>query len=232
MAFRERKSVSHLHHTYHYAAAAYATLGNGPRAVNELEAATRTGMPNYPAFSVDPHFDSLRERPADAAARVDLAGAPAGVRRTLQPMTGHPSWRKLALELLSWVRLVESERLHSRRDFKRLSAAGRIRTLLQRSGIPAQLPDHLDDLARLRDNEAFDGPGVITKVRNLLVHSGEKGGAASGLVPGSDLLQCSALALNYVELALLSLCGYSGHYVRRGWRGWMGDDEVRGPWAG
>lgn len=63
MAFRERKSVSHLHHTYHYAAAAYATLGNGPRAVNELEAATRTGMPNYPAFSVDPHFDSLRERP-------------------------------------------------------------------------------------------------------------------------------------------------------------------------
>lgn len=63
VAFRGRKSVSHLHHTYHYAAAAYAILGDESRAVKELEAATRTGMPNYPAFSVDPHFDSLRERP-------------------------------------------------------------------------------------------------------------------------------------------------------------------------
>ena len=62
-AFGEQKSVSHVHHTYHYAAAAYATLGDGPRAVQELEKATRAGMPNYPAFSVDPHFDQLREHP-------------------------------------------------------------------------------------------------------------------------------------------------------------------------
>lgn len=63
VAFGKQKSVSHMHHTYHHAAAAYATLGDGSRAVKELETATRTGMPNYPAFSVDPHFDSLRERP-------------------------------------------------------------------------------------------------------------------------------------------------------------------------
>lgn len=63
VAFGKQKSVSHMHHTYHYAAAAYAIIGDGSRAVKELEAATRTGMPNYPAFSVDPHFDSLRKRP-------------------------------------------------------------------------------------------------------------------------------------------------------------------------
>jgi len=61
-AFGEQKSVSHLHHTYHYAAAAYATLGDGSRAVKELERATHKGMPNYPAFSIDPHFAPLRER--------------------------------------------------------------------------------------------------------------------------------------------------------------------------
>ncbi len=62
-AFAERKSVSHAHHSYHYAAAAYATLGDGSRAAKELDRATRTGMPNYPAFSVDSHFDSLRQQP-------------------------------------------------------------------------------------------------------------------------------------------------------------------------
>ncbi len=60
-ALEQQKSVSHGHHTYHYVAAAYATLGDGSRAVKELDRATRTGMPNYPAFSVDPHFDSIRE---------------------------------------------------------------------------------------------------------------------------------------------------------------------------
>ncbi len=61
VAFGERKSVSHLHHTHHYAAAAYSTLGDGPRAAKELKMATQTGMPNFPAFSIDPHFDSIRE---------------------------------------------------------------------------------------------------------------------------------------------------------------------------
>jgi TolB-like protein len=62
-ALRGLPSVSHMHHTAHYAAAAYATLGEGKLAVRELENAARTGMPNYPAFSLDPHFHTLRDEP-------------------------------------------------------------------------------------------------------------------------------------------------------------------------
>jgi tetratricopeptide (TPR) repeat protein len=61
-AIDAQQSVSHAHHTYHYAAAAYATLGQSSRAVEVLDLATQTGMPNYPAFSIDPHFRSLGER--------------------------------------------------------------------------------------------------------------------------------------------------------------------------
>ena len=61
-ALEDQKSISHAHHTYHYAAAAYATLGESSRAVEVLDRATQTGMPNYSAFSIDPHFESLGDR--------------------------------------------------------------------------------------------------------------------------------------------------------------------------
>lgn len=61
--FEDLKSVSHVHHTSHYAAAAYALIGDESSAVQELERAAATGMPNYPAFLKDPHFSALQERP-------------------------------------------------------------------------------------------------------------------------------------------------------------------------
>jgi serine/threonine protein kinase/tetratricopeptide (TPR) repeat protein len=61
-ALEHRRSLSHDHHTHHYAAAVYATLGDGASAVKELTRAAHGGMPNYPAFSNDRHLDSLHER--------------------------------------------------------------------------------------------------------------------------------------------------------------------------
>jgi hypothetical protein len=49
-------------------------------------------------------------------------------------------------------------------------------------------------------------------------------------VTGPHLAECSQLALQYVELALLAICDHDGHYARRGWKGWKGDDEVLVPW--
>ena len=63
-ALRQKKSVSHTHHTYHYVAAAYATLGEPSLAIETLALAADAGMPNYPAFIVDPHFELLREEAA------------------------------------------------------------------------------------------------------------------------------------------------------------------------
>ncbi len=62
VALGDRPSLSHAHHTYHYAAAAYATIGDGERAVQELTRAANDGLPNYPAFLQDRHFAVLRER--------------------------------------------------------------------------------------------------------------------------------------------------------------------------
>ena len=138
---------------------------------------------------------------------------------------------QVALELLSWVFLVEAQHMHSRSDFERLSAAGRIRALFHHIGVSLTVPDHLSRLQALSDVDAFDGPGVITKVRNALVHSTEKKRALMELVDGEQRMECAQLALQYVELAILAVCGHDGHYARRGWRRWKGDDEVQVPWT-
>jgi TolB-like protein len=62
-ALENEKSVSHAHHTHHIVAAALATIGEGDRAVRELARAADTGLPNYTAFSRDPHFESIRNEP-------------------------------------------------------------------------------------------------------------------------------------------------------------------------
>ena len=138
---------------------------------------------------------------------------------------------QVALELLSWVVLVEAGHLHSRRHFKRLSAGGRMRALLHHIGVPTTVPSHLSSLESLRDDEAFDGPGAITKVRNALVHYREGKRKIMETVDGEQRLECSQLAMQYLELGLLAVCGYAGYYARRGWRGWRGEDEVPVPWA-
>ena len=138
---------------------------------------------------------------------------------------------QVALELLSWVLLVETQQLHSRADFGNLSAAGRIRALLHHIGVPADVPEHMNSLKSLCDGDAFDGPGVITKVRNGLVHSTEKKRRMLQFVDGEQRMECSQLALQFLEFALLAVCGYDGHYAQRAWRGWKGDDEVPVPWS-
>ncbi|HKV05297.1 MAG TPA: protein kinase [Candidatus Acidoferrales bacterium] len=54
------KSMLHTHHTWHTAAAVYATIGKPSLAVPLLARAGRSGLPNYPLFRDDPHFQSLK----------------------------------------------------------------------------------------------------------------------------------------------------------------------------
>lgn len=138
---------------------------------------------------------------------------------------------QVALELLAWVHVVEVEQMHTRSDFERLSAAGRLRALLQSLAIPTGVPDYMPALAQLCDREAFDGPGVITRVRNALVHASENKRAMIAALKGEVRYECAQLALQYVDLVLLAVCGYEGYYAQRGFRGWKGDDEVLVPWA-
>jgi tetratricopeptide (TPR) repeat protein len=62
LALDHRQSLSHDHHTHHYAAAVYATIGDGAAAVRSLTQAANDGLPNYPAFLHDRHFEELQDR--------------------------------------------------------------------------------------------------------------------------------------------------------------------------
>ncbi|MGH9711953.1 MAG: protein kinase domain-containing protein [Candidatus Acidiferrales bacterium] len=60
-ALKVGKSVLHTHHTWHAAAATYAAIGKPELAVPLLAQAGRTGLPNYPVFRDDPHFQSMHK---------------------------------------------------------------------------------------------------------------------------------------------------------------------------
>jgi len=57
------KSFLHTHHTWHYAATAYALMGKPAQAVALLRKAASFGLPNYPAFRDDPFLAALHDYP-------------------------------------------------------------------------------------------------------------------------------------------------------------------------
>jgi serine/threonine protein kinase len=56
-------TFGHAHHTYHQVASIYAVFGDTEKAMAWLERSVDTGFPCWPFFLVDPHLESLRERP-------------------------------------------------------------------------------------------------------------------------------------------------------------------------
>lgn len=139
---------------------------------------------------------------------------------------------QVALELLSWVRLVEDEKIYEYKTFDKMKASERIHKLLVNAHVPAEIPDHLVELTRLcRESGFSSGPEVISGIRNKLVHATEQHRVGLSTVNGLQFFECAQLAIQYIELVLLAICGYRGHYARRGWSGWKGDDEVLMPWS-
>lgn len=132
--------------------------------------------------------------------------------------------------MLAYVVAVETRHLHARSDFDRLSAAERIRTLLQVLDIPAPVPAHFVEVQNLLTDDIVDVPGLITFVRNKFVHATAKSRATVAAVSGVQRWACGQLALQYLELVLLALFGHKGRYAQRAWRGWKGDDEIYVPW--
>jgi adenylate cyclase len=80
-ALDDRPSLGHIHHTWHYAGAAYAVLGQPEQAAAQLRAAMTSGLPNLPAFSSDPHIAPHRDHPEMQRLFADLATEDARYRR-------------------------------------------------------------------------------------------------------------------------------------------------------
>jgi len=80
-ALRGGKTFWHTHHMLHTAAAVYAVIGKRAQAVSLLRKASGIGLPNYPAFRDDPHFQSLHNYPPFLRLMSDLKREWEGYRR-------------------------------------------------------------------------------------------------------------------------------------------------------
>jgi len=193
-----------------------------------------TWLPQRNPLDLNRLFSGFVERQSDPAWQSPLRTALSWYIEANSSGTTHETrlvLGQVALELLAWVELVETRQIHSRSAFKSLPAADKVRSLLHLLHIPCDIPSHFVELQSLQGGDAPDGPGVVVWLRNALVHAGEKNPATIKSVSGVQWREAGQLALQYVDLSLLALCGYQGKYARRGWKGWKGDDEVFVPWT-
>jgi hypothetical protein len=132
-----------------------------------------------------------------------------------------------ALERLAWHVLVRDRHSLSEDGFSKLPAADQLRLFLSALLIPLQLPAGLLKLNKAA--KAFnwqDGPQAFVEIRNRIVHPPKGARQANGL-PYYDAYRLSKW---YLELAILSACGYKGVYSNRTReRLWVGEVEPV-PW--
>jgi tetratricopeptide (TPR) repeat protein len=87
------KSLFHTHHTWHCAAAAYATIGKLIEATGLLRKAARFGLPNYPAFRDDPFLTPLHAYPPFLRLMADLKREWSSYQREFGALSGDVSSR-------------------------------------------------------------------------------------------------------------------------------------------
>ncbi len=143
---------------------------------------------------------------------------------TFSGLDGSIILSQTALEALSWNLLVNDRRAMDEGAFKKTNAANQIRLLLSFCQIPLNVPANCTALNKLsQEYNLNDGPAVITFVRNKIVHPSKT------TIPSEVYNEARNLMLHYVELALLSILGYSEVYSNRLTAQWEGEVE-NVPW--
>lgn len=130
-----------------------------------------------------------------------------------------------ALERLAFECCVVEWGLMSPEEFRRRPAVDLVRTLLGRLRIPVTLPVSASALSAVGptgNSRWMDGAQAVTKIRNELAHGGR---IRAGFSP-ECYIEAWTLAVWFVEMAVLALCGYDDLYWNRSSR-----TEERVPWA-
>lgn len=134
-----------------------------------------------------------------------------------------------ALELLCWNSCVKNNGNLSKSEFRKLSAADKLRLLLVRTGIPHDVPAVLQELTKLSAQYDRDGADVFIQLRNSLVHP-ERTREGEFLIDNA-ITEGWLLGMWYLELIMLRLFDYNGVYsIRLKSGGWVGDVEDV-PWS-
>jgi len=144
-----------------------------------------------------------------------------------------------ALELLTWTYFEEEGTPEQLEAVDREAAFRSFERLLDELDIPVDVPVSPPELRTLAamirdesDTSIRSGPELITRVRNWVVHPTERRRRLLEQVPPPSRRAVRELALWYVELLLLRLLAYDGHYVNRLGQPAvrMGSDELV-PWS-
>lgn len=151
-------------------------------------------------------------------------------------LEGSISLAQTALEHLSWVYLVEDQELFSTGDLKDKKTAEKFRLLLSELDIPIDVPDDPTlagavDLLETESLKVEDGPDLLVKVRNMIVHPRRAKRERLSRLSSEQKYQVKQLGLLYIELLTLRLLGYSGPYYSRLERGSIQNRKSITPWS-
>lgn len=141
---------------------------------------------------------------------------------------------QIALELLYNYLIVEQDRAILGVDSEKISAANKIRLLLNRVKIKPEIPakfnalnEYVRALEKKEKDDIIDG---IVSIRNAIVHSQESKRKNLQSTSSDVMYQALELSTWYIEVALLTILDYSGLFNNRILGGhWQGQNDVRLP---
>jgi len=123
---------------------------------------------------------------------------------------------QVALELLSWVIMVEMGGHVSASGFKCLPASDRIALLANQLRASPAIPSTYSDLlAEAAARNWISAPQALTEIRNRIIHPEKKSRGVMTTLDWRVIYQAAEWGCWLVELGILSLLGYEGRYDSR-----------------
>jgi hypothetical protein len=134
-----------------------------------------------------------------------------------------------ALELISWTYLTKELNVLTADGYEKLSSGDRLSLTLTYKGIPINTPPKLKKLDALGKANNLSGPLLYSTVRNKIVHPPSK--RRNDFIGGKVVFETRLLGAWYLELFILALSNYNGHYSNiTDYSGYRGATEFV-PWA-
>ncbi len=129
--------------------------------------------------------------------------------------------KRVRLSYEVWARDQEAV---NEKKFRKMGTAERARTLLCALDVPCEIPPSAESLRKAVEGSPSprkDAAQALADIRNDLVH----GGRGRADIP-QRFIEAWTLAMWFVEMAILSLCGYCGWHWNR-----ISREPERVPWA-
>lgn len=132
-----------------------------------------------------------------------------------------------ALEMLSYVVLVELERVFSREEYDNRAANQNIRELLKFCSIDHDIPFAVSG-RNYNSKIKMDSVDLITQYRNIVVHPSKKNHNIH--LDFEEMWNIVLCGISYIELVILYIINYRGEYTNRFKDLRFGDVEIV-PWS-